>query len=84
MPQKQKKTIKEEFRKFMKRELLAITPYDEEKILEFIKKTIQRFIEETNPKKKSLNSGNFRWIDYYNEFVDELHQKQAKWLKENL
>jgi len=45
---KQKKTIKEEFREFIKKELLAITPYDEKKILDFIKQVFQRFIKETD------------------------------------
>jgi len=55
--------------------------YSQQIIDEFFYKTLQCFIEETNPKKESLNSGNFRWVDYYNEFVEELNQKQQQWLK---
>jgi len=82
-----KKTIKEEFREFIKKELLAITPYDEKKILDFIKDTFQRFIEKTTKKAE-------KWDDLYNwdinRKVDELIfkkkllRKQQKWLKENL
>jgi len=53
MTKKQKK-IKEKFREFMKQESLAITPYDEEKILKFINQTLQRFIEETKIKEEDV------------------------------
>ena len=100
MTKKQKKTIKEEIEEVIdalikdvhyEHTYPAHTAYyqlDFDKfrnaLKEFSRRLLQRFIEETNPKKKSLNSSNFRWVDYYNEFVEELNQKQQQWLKENL
>jgi len=83
MTQKQKKTIKEEFRKFMKRELLAITPYDEEKILKFIKKTIQHFIEETKVKRLTEDENDY-FGKGYNEAILNKEYNEQQWLKENL
>jgi len=91
---KLKKTIKEEFREFIKQELLAITPYDEKKVLKFIKRVLQRFIEETRKEEfeyfkdrghTEFGKGWLRGIiDGYNQALQDIKQKQIKWQKENL
>jgi len=66
--------------------------YDGDKIKSFIfrilRQTLQRFIEETKIPRQGINlhweDGLINKIQGYNEAIEEIHQIQAKWLKENL
>ena len=74
-------TIQEEFRKSIKEKGLAITLYNEKKILDFFCQTLQRFIREMRVDYKR-NVANLPKIDLksreWNKCVDAQIKNQAK------
>ena len=93
---KEKEKIKEEIMKIIsvppKKEgdtgYLKLTEKEIDKIVELFRKTIKRFIEETNGEKVNDELYITKWGRGFgagwNGAIMYLKQKQLKWLKENL
>ncbi|MCD6371697.1 MAG: hypothetical protein J7L39_03195 [Candidatus Aenigmarchaeota archaeon] len=97
MLKKQNKIIKEEIENWIRNESFKIVLSDSRtvkkattQIQEIVEKVLQRFIEETRIEKITaqndrlgLKSKN-NYKDGFNEALDEIKEKQQRWLRENL